>query len=171
MATSTDPWQPEKPTRIYMQSSIIHAQKPIKIYLEAAKDEQRIGNEEIKDIKHKKPYLEALLFFSELHSSSLAIPPSLERPPKLSKTPTLFLPSPSQLPPQVVLSKPPPLPTLWITSNLVAPISLIPGVVRRVNIKKKKTSSGGVYTSFKNLINLPNLHYSSHSRQLEEKNL
>ena len=126
-----------------MQSSIIHAQKPIKIYLEAAKDEQRIGNEEIKDIKHKKPYLEALLFFSELHSSSLAIPPSLERPPKLSKTPTLFLPSPSQLPPQVVLSKPPPLPTLCITSNLAAPISLIPGVVRKVNIKKRKHPLGG----------------------------
>ena len=37
-----------------MQSSIIHAKKPIKIYLEAAKDEQRTGNEEIKGIKHKK---------------------------------------------------------------------------------------------------------------------
>ena len=86
-----------------MQSSIIHAQKPIKIYLEAAKDEQRTGNEEIKDIKHKKPYLEALLFFSELHSSSPAIPPSgtPPPPPKLSKTPALFLPSPSQFPPKL----------------------------------------------------------------------
>ena len=117
-----------------MQSSIIHAQKPIKIYPEAANDEQRTGNEEIKDIKHKKPYLEALLFFSELHSSSPAIPPSLERPPKLSKTPALFL----LCCPPFFLSKPPPLPTLCITSNLAAPISLIPGVVSRVNIRKKE---------------------------------
>ena len=50
----------------------------------------------------------------------------------------------SSFAPLFLLSKPPPLPTLCITSNLAAPISLIPGVVRRVNIKKKHPLGGGL---------------------------